>query len=411
MNYTDICIIGAGPAGLFAAIHAANPSKKITVLEKNTIAGKKLLISGLSQCNITNAKPITGFPVHYGGKDRFVRPALLNFTNTDLLTFFRDRGCEFDELENGKVFPASRKAKDIRDILIAECTKKNIDIVYGQPVNNISHTGNNFIISGDGFAYTAIVCVIAAGGRSYPATGSTGDGYSWAQYLGHEIIPPRPALTSLVIENSPIKDLTGISFENVTFSVWRNNKKIHSCTGDFLITHVGVSGIVVIDNSRYIQAGDILRIAFASGQTAEELNTMLIEQSSSAGIRHVKAVCSQLVPKRLLERILELSEIPQTTTLSNLTKKMRSQLINFLTAFPLEVHAVTGFQEAMVTAGGVACSEINPKTMESRIINNLYFAGEVIDIDGDSGGYNLQAAFSTGYLAGNSIKLRLNSSH
>ncbi|MBN2534498.1 MAG: NAD(P)/FAD-dependent oxidoreductase [Spirochaetales bacterium] len=404
METIDVCVIGAGPAGLFTGFHSAKPGLKIYIIERNNEAGKKLLLSGSNQCNITHSGPVADFLPYYGGKGRFIKPALFHFTNRDLVSFFEKRGCGFVTLPNGKVFPRSFKAHDIRKVLIDTCHEANIRLCYGKCVRRVVQEQDGFFIKGDCFTLQAKVIVLATGGMSYPETGSTGDGYSLAASLGHGLVTPRPALTSIVVENYPFADLSGISLKDASFSLWRNNRQIVKASGDLLFTHSGLSGPAVLDNSRYIEPGDTVLLNSIPFLTPFELENYLISPGAGSGRKSIQLFLhSTGLPKRFVERVLELIQVPAGTTLATLNKQMRKQVMSAFTAFPLIISRTGGFKTAMVTAGGIPVAEINRNTMESRKVPGLFFAGEIIDIDGDTGGYNLQAAFSTGALAGHHI--------
>ncbi len=252
--------------------------------------------------------------------------------------------------------------------------------------------------------HAALNLIIASGGMTYPNTGSTGEGYAFAKDLGHTIIPPREALTPVYVENYHFKDLSGISFENIGVTLWRNNKKINEFKGDFLFTHVNISGPVILNNSRYFEIGDILRINFTQFKNTEEFKKYFDELIINSGKLNVKTAIKNInLPKRFIEKVMELSEVHEETTCSQLNKVKRKKLSELISDFPFKVERLGSSSIAMVTKGGVSTDEISNKTMESKLKSNLFFAGEIIDYDGDTGGFNIQAAFSTGKLAAESI--------
>jgi hypothetical protein len=249
--------------------------------------------------------------------------------------------------------------------------------------------------------------VIATGGASYPATGSTGDGYRIARELGHTVTEISPALTPVIVQDYPLGDLAGLSFENISISLFRDGKRVHKVSGDLLLTHTGLSGPGVLDLSRFILPGDVLNVSFLPGGDLEAIRKQVTEALAISGKRRVKTILTHLpLPERLAKRIIELAGVSPDLSCSQLTRQARQEIIAHLSGFPLPVLRLGGFEEAMVTRGGVALSEIDPKTMESRLVHRLYCIGEVLDIDGDTGGYNLQAAFSTGMIAARSIGAR-----
>ncbi len=411
MQAYDVIIIGAGPAGLFTAINCAVKERKVLILEKNDRAGKKLLLSGAGQCNITHAGDIREFLNYYGDNYRFLKKSLLSFTNGDLLNFFKERGLDFITQENGKIFPNTLRAKDVLDILLKECENKGVEIKYNSIVEGVDYISKekefNIMVKGDKM-YKSKYLVISTGGMSYTNTGSTGDGYTFAEKLGHSIISPLPALTPLYIKDYRFKDLSGVSFDNVPISLWRGGKKIKETIGDILFTHKNISGPGILNFSRYVLPGDIIKINFVKTDNIEEFRREFIERINIEGKKLVKTILKDYsLPKRFIDKILELVGIDEKVTGANLRKKKRNKLIEMLTAYPMTIERLGDFHIAMVTRGGVNLKEVNSKTMESKIIDGLYFTGEVLDIDGDTGGYNIQAAFSTAYMAGQSIKNRL----
>lgn len=403
MKY-DVVIIGAGPAGLFSALSLNN--KKVLLLEKNKQPGKKLLISGAGQCNYTNNCNIEEFLKRYGSRGRFLKTALYSFTNKDAMEFFKEKGLESLIREDDKVFPITLKSSDVLNILLKSCVEKGVEIVYEESAEKIRYDETNkmFLIKTNKSNYVSERLTIATGGVTYPNTGSTGDGYRLAECFGHTIIRPREALTPIYTENYEFKELSGISFENINVSLWRNNKKIDEFMGDFLFTHVNISGPVILNNSRFIENGDILKINFSSIKNIEEFNKYFDVLIINSGKLLVKTVIKKLnLPKRFLDKVMELAEIHDETTCSQLDKVKRKKLAELISNHSFKVERLGGYNVAMVTNGGVSSDEINIKTMESKLRPNLYFAGEVIDYDGDTGGYNIQAAFSTGRLAAESI--------
>ncbi len=407
MKNNDVVIIGAGPAGLFCAIQAALPGHRVLLLEKNPDPGAKLLLSGSGQCNITHDGEIREFLSHYGDHGKQVRPALFGFTNEDIREFFRKRGLAMITDENGKVFPETRRSADVLALLLEECKEQGVDLRCSEPVTGARLTAEGFEITTPETTYLTPALVVATGGASYPRTGSTGDGYRISESLGQPLTETAPALTPLLVRDYPFAALSGISFERMQFSVWRKGRKLIDRTGDILFTHLGLSGPGILDASRYIRPDDIVKLSFVGNLKQEEFVADLakrVEENRSWQISTILAAYP--IPERLNRKLLNLSGIPDDLRCNHFSAEQRSRLITNCTQFPLTIKAPGGFSVAMVTRGGVALDGVNLKTMESKIIPNLYFAGEVLDIDGDSGGYNLQAAFSTGFLAGHSIRKR-----
>lgn len=397
----DVIIIGAGPAGLFAAANIKN--KKVLIIEKNKTPGKKLKLSGAGQCNYTNNCEINELLQKYGDKGRFIKTALYNFTNQNTINFFKKNGLDSIIREDNKVFPYSFKAADVLNVLI-DCTK-HAEMLLNTSVDKVSYDENKklFYIKTDTATYACHNLIISTGGKSYPNTGSTGDGYRFAESLGHSIVEPKPALTPVYVENYQFNELSGISFESIKISLFKNNKKTKEFTGDLLFTHVNISGPVIINNSRYMEAGDILKINFTSFINEDEFR-IYFENLISSSKTNIKTALKELnLPKRLIEKVLQLCSVDENLSCSQLNKNSRKNLMELLSAYPMEIRNLGDYNIAMVTKGGVSTREINQKTMESKKIPRLYFAGEVVDYDGDTGGFNIQGAFSTAKLVADQV--------
>lgn len=397
-------IIGGGPAGLFAAIMCANKKQRIALIEKNKSCGRKLLMAGAGKCNITQAGDIHHFLTCYGANAKFLKHALLSFQNEDLLNFFRKRGLEFITTEKGKVFPKSLKSQDVLNILLEECRRRSIEIHYESAVESLVKEEDLFHLQTAKGTFESSVVVVATGGLSYPHTGSTGDGLVWAKTLGHKIVPTKPALTPLKIKNYELSDMSGTSFEELSYTLWRGGKKIGAYQGDFLLTHTGVSGPGIINNSRYMQSGDVIKCNFVGAESIDEFRSQLTKKLNNGGKTLVKSMVRELnLTKRFADKLLELCGIDENLKCAELNKVTRQKLLTTLTEYEMEVKELGGYHVAMVTTGGVSLKDIKQKTMESKKISNLYFIGEVLDIDGDTGGYNIQAAMSMAYIASKAI--------
>jgi len=408
MEQYDITVIGAGPAGLFCAIHASASGRRVLLLEKMDEPGKKLLLSGTGQCNITHNGEMRDFLAHYGDHGKLLKPALFSFTNKALISFFQERCLSMMTEENGKVFPETHQSGDVLAVLLKECKTRCVKIHCGEPVTGITRHSEGFEIVTPSATYRSTIIVITTGGASYPKTGSTGDGYRFAQSLGQPVTETAPALTPLLIRNFPFAALAGISFEEMPFSVWRAGKKVGEYKGDVLFTHLGVSGPGILDASRYIQTDDVIKLSFVGAMKREEFTADLSRRVQDNRTWQVSTILAGYpIPERLNRKLLKISDIPDDLKCNHFSAEQRTRLVTNCTEFPMTVTAPGGYAVAMVTRGGVALDGVNMKTMESKIVSNLYFAGEVLDIDGDTGGYNLQAAFSTGYLAAEGIRKRL----
>ena len=408
MDQFDVVVTGAGPAGLFCAMQTAGAGCRVLLLEKNETPGAKLLLSGSGQCNITHAGEIREFLSHYGDHGRFLKPALMAFTNRDLEDFFRGHGLGMITEEKGKIFPETHRASDILEILVASSRKQGVVIRCNDPVTGITRTGKPFTVTTGTTAYSAASVVITTGGASYPRCGTTGDGYRFAAALKQPVTEIGPALSPLLIRPFPFAALTGISFEETHFSVWRGGRKAGEYTGDVLFTHLGLSGPGILDASRNIRPGDTIRLSFAGNLRREEFAADLAKRAAENPGWQVGTILAKYpIPERLNRKLMSLSGIPENLTCAHFSAAQRSALVTNCTEFPLTVAALGEFSVAMATRGGIALEGVNRKTMESMIVPDLFFAGEVLDIDGDTGGYNLQAAFSTGYLAAEGIRKKL----
>lgn len=403
----DAIVVGAGPAGLFTASCARENLDRVLLLEKQPSPGRKLLLTGSGKCNFTNIRPIREFLPAYGDHGHFLKPALLHFTNQDIIAFFKGRGVKATVAEeDGRVFPRSLRAGDVLNALLAACRERNVEIrlregvvrTEAQPKGGfLVHTPAGVLESGN--------VVIATGGRSYPGTGSTGDGYSLARSLGHSLVRPRPGLTPFHVRNFPLADLSGMSFRNLRVTLWREGRKLKTLSGDLLLTHKGLTGPVVHNLARLAQGGDSVTLAFVSFEKEDQLRKEWMADLAAHEKLKVKTWFRRhLLPAALCRKLMTLAGVDPAESVAKLSREKRLALLRLTTAFPLEIQALGGFDVAMVTCGGVALEQVNPKTMESRLVRGLYFVGEVLDIDGDSGGYDLQAAWSTAALAAHSMK-------
>lgn len=408
MEKSDVVVIGAGPAGLFCAIHTATDACRVIVLEKNPKPGAKLLLAGSGQCNLTHDGEIREFVTHYGDHGKFLKPALMSFTNRDLAGFFRDRGLAIETEEDGKMFPQTRQSADVLAVLLEECGSRGVTIRCSEPVTDITRTAESFTIRTAPATYPAGTVVITTGGASYPQCGTTGDGYLLAASLGQPVTETAPALTPLLIRPFPFAALMGMSFTQMRFSVWREGKKVADRTGDVLFTHLGLSGPGILDASRGIRPGDVVRLSFAGAMRRGEFAADLTKRAAENPGWQIGTILAKYpIPERLNRRLLKISEIPDDLKCAHFSAAQRAALVMNCTEFPLTVAALGDYKIAMVTRGGISLDGVNAKTMESKLVPGLFFAGEVLDIDGDTGGYNLQAAFSTGFLAAKGIRKRL----
>lgn len=401
----DTIIIGAGPAGLFASIH--RKGGKVLLIEKKPSAGRKLLIAGQGRCNLTHEGSISAFMSKYGNANKFLKNALYGFDNIKLIEFFHNHGLGTVVDKNGKVFPETERSADVLRVLLEACIKAGVRIVTDEPVLKVERINEKFKVQTANSIYNSRFLMIATGGLSYPATGSTGDGYRFAAELGHTLEAQVPALSPVFIKDFAMNELAGVSLVQRSISIYRQNKKIAEHRGDIGITHKGLSGPGILDFSRHMQAGDLLKINMIDAN-ADEFRNSIIAQASQSGKLEIQTFLKSFeLPKSLLRFLLDELQISPSMPLANLTKDKRIQLIASLCEYPFLLDRVGGYNMAMATHGGVKLTEVSPKTMESKLVPGLFFAGEVLDVDGDTGGYNLQAAFSTAYLAANSMNSKV----
>lgn len=400
----DLIVIGAGPGGLIGAAECSKQGFRVLVLEKNDQLGKKLLATGGGQCNITHDLPIDDFCEHYHEKGRYVRKVINKFQPSELMDYFEDLGVALEKKSNGKVFPKSKKASDVLGAMLNQLKKNRVEIRNKETVKSVTSKEGVFQVQTAETVYRAKNVLLATGGKSYPSLGTSGDGYFLAERLGHSVENVRPALAPVYIIEDTFSDLAGISLRNASVTVWRKNKKIDQISGDLLFTHNGLSGPVILNASRAFREKDQIKINFVKFNNEEAFSKGLGEHLKAYGkYTVIKSLDYYDIPKRVLEKILELSKVPLQLRCAELTKQQRAALVKNMLGLSVTINQVGSFEEAMVTAGGVVTAEVNATTMESRLIPGLYFAGEIMDVDGITGGFNLQFAFSSGYIAGRSI--------
>ncbi|WP_320053800.1 NAD(P)/FAD-dependent oxidoreductase [uncultured Acetobacteroides sp.] len=397
-------VVGGGPAGLFAAVNL--PEGSTLILEKKESPGKKLLIAGTGRCNITHEGDIADFTAKYGGNGSFLKKALREFTNSNTVRFFTERGLPTIIDKNGKVFPATEKSRDVLRVLLGECAARKVEIAYNEAVVDVAQFEHGFRVKTAANTYLCQHLVLATGGCSYPTTGSAGDGYRIAEQLGHTVVAPRPALTPIFVKDFAMDDLAGVSLVDVPIYLYRDGKKINEHSGDIGFTHKGLSGPGIIDFSRYMQAGDEVKVNFI-GVHIDSLRSAFMDAAAAKGSTTIQQFLREYeLPKSLAKEILLKVGVEPSCCLSNVTAKSRNLLLAYLCEYPFTIERLGGFKVAMATAGGVNLKEVSAKTLESKVCKGLFFAGEVLDVDGDTGGYNIQAAFSTGFLVAKSITTR-----
>ncbi len=400
----DVIIIGAGAAGLFTAANIRGGS--VLLLEKNERAGIKLVISGGGKCNFTNMLETNDMIEHYFDKKHFVKPAIFNFSPNDLIKYFNKKKLKTVTDEEGRVFPESMSSVDVLNLILNQCIKNKVKIIYSSPVISIRKANNRFFIQSEKGFYESKYTVIATGGKSYPSTGSEGDGYKFAKAFGHKIINPGAALTPIKVKNG-FEKLSGITVKWKRISVYREGEKIAETTGDILFTHTGLSGPAVLNLSRMIKAGDIIVVSLTNFKDTESLLFDIKCKIDENGKKNmVNIVKLYDIPYKMARHVLKSSGVEYRERAGDMTRVEIRKVVENL--FPeYQVERKYGFKKAMLTRGGVTTNEINSHTMESKLVNGLYFAGEIIDVDGESGGYNLQFAFSSGKLVANDINRKL----
>ena len=410
MMEQQVLIIGGGASGMMAAITAAEQGATVTLLEKNDRLGKKMLISGKGRCNVTTAKEREEIIASFLHNGKFLYTALSRFSNTQVQTFFEEAGIPLKVERGQRVFPVSDQSKDIVNALRRKLQQLHVDLWLNTTAKEIlvedgRAVGVQLL---NGHKLYAEHIVVATGGASYPGTGSTGDGYRFAQKAGHAIIPLRPSLIPLECREPWIKELQGLSLKNVTFTIEnQQGKKLAQEFGEMLFTHFGVSGPIVLSTSYkavdYWQKQKeplIGAVDFKPALSAEKLDARFLREIGEQNKKQLKNSLHTLMPAKLIPVFIRCCGIPGEKELHQITREERQRMVEMLKNFRFTLTKARPLEEAIVTAGGVCVKEVSPKTMESRLVQNLYFVGEVLDIDGMTGGFNLQAAFSTGYLAG-----------
>ena len=403
----EILVIGGGAAGMMAAVFAARAGAEVTLLEKNEKLGKKVYITGKGRCNLTNDCDLDEFLAQVPRNPRFLYSALSFFSSRDMMTLMEENGCPVTVQRGRRVFPTSEKASDVTKALTGLLRKWNVRIRLNSDVRCLK-TENGLITGAeltDGTFLSADAVILACGGLSYPSTGSTGDGFRFAEALGHTVTPPSPVLVGLETEETWPRSLQGLSLRNVTLSLVSGKKTLYSELGEMLFTHFGISGPLVLEASCHLPQpakGGRLFIDLKPGLTREQLDARLRRDFTEAGKKQLKSVLPGLLPASFAAIFPGLCGISPDLPCNQITAAQREQLLAALKALPLTIKAPRPIDEAVVTRGGVSVKEIEPGTMRSKLIPNLYFAGEMIDVDAHTGGYNLQISWSTGALAGQS---------
>lgn len=410
MNRFDVIVVGAGPSGLLAAGHAAELGATVLILEKMRSEGRKLLITGKGRCNITNDASPGEFIKHVFPDGRFLRNALSHFNSNDIINLLRNYGVEVVLERGGRYFPVSNKSMDILQALLKWVHERNVEIRCGHQVEKlIVENGSIQGVEANGQALAASNVIIATGGKSYPATGSTGDGYELAKSVGHTIVKPIPALVPLETKGDLAQRLQGLNLKNVRAVIWVNGKKAGEAFGEMLFTHFGLSGPIILTLSRIavaaIQNNDKVEITVDLKPALDEqkLDKRLLRDLNEHGKKQLSNIFRDWLPASMIPVFIEELKLNPEKLCHQVSSGERKQIRYLMKNLRFGILKHRSFKEAIITAGGIPTAELSPKTMESKLVKGLYFAGELIDLDAVTGGYNLQIAFSTGWLAGNCV--------
>ena len=429
---SKVIVIGGGPAGMFAAYYAAKNGHKVTLLEQNEKLGKKLYITGKGRCNITNASDMESLFANVCSNEKFLYSAFYSYTNEQVIDFFETYGLRTKVERGNRVFPVSDHSSDViatltkalKDVkaevkLYTKVTKLLTEVYLdenGEQVIAEKKTGTlKQVVKGveleDGTKMMADAVVLATGGISYPSTGATGDGYRFAEGLNHKIVEPTPSLVPFEVQESWVTEMQGLALKNVAITIEREGKKLYTDFGEMLFTHFGVSGPMILSASASIKPAFfkdfvhemILKIDLKPALDKEQLDKRILKDFEEAKNKQYKNSIQKLLPSKMIPIIIRLSGIDPDKQVNEITKEERARLVDLLKGLPMTIIGLRGWNEAIITKGGVSVKQVNPSTMESKLVNGLYFAGELLDLDAMTGGFNLQIAWSTGYLAGNSI--------
>jgi predicted Rossmann fold flavoprotein len=411
--YYDIIVIGGGPSGLMASIAASRNGAKVLLIDKGDKLGRKLGISGGGRCNVTNAKPLDELIRHIPGNGRFLYSALAHFSNQDIIHFFTELGIALKEEDRGRMFPVSDKAKTVVDALVAKVRSQGVEIRVNSPVAEVLYEDGEAagvrLHSGTSFQCRCVI--IATGGKSVPHTGSTGDGFAWAHAAGHTVTDLYPTEVPLTSPEPFIrsKQLQGLSLRDISLSVWSpEGKKIITHEGDMIFTHFGISGPTALRCSQFVvklrkqfRVEDItITLDLLPAKSKEQIFSETLELARTESKKSMKNVLKPYLPERMIPLLLEKANLDGMLTYDNIPKQPWLALAGLCKAFPIAVNGTLSIEEAFVTGGGVHLKEVDPKTMGSKLMDGLYFCGEILDVHGYTGGYNITAAFTTGYTAG-----------
>lgn len=405
---SKVLVIGGGAAGMMAAIGAAYNGNEVVLFEKNEKLGKKIFITGKGRCNVTNASDIENHMNNVISNGKFLYSAYNCLSSDDICSMIESTGVELKTERGNRVFPLSDKSSDVIRALRKMLIDIGVEIKIDTEIKTIQSKDSIMLTDNVGRSYSGDKCIVATGGLSYASTGSTGDGYKWAKDLGHEIIETNPSLVPFEIRESYCKKLQGLSLKNVKLTVLSENKVFYEDTGEMLFTHFGISGPLVLSGSCYI-TDKLKKMPFKAvldlkpALDRDMLDKRLLRDFKENINKNFNNSLDKLLPKKIIPTIIELSGIDPYKKVNEVTKEEREKLIDTIKHLEMNIIGTRGYNEAIITKGGISVKDINPKTMESKKSPNIYFVGEVLDLDAMTGGYNLQIAWSTGYLAGSSI--------
>ncbi len=406
---SKVIVVGGGAAGMMSAIWAARSGHQVVLYEKNDRLGKKIFITGKGRCNFTNAcEDIEDLFNSVTTNRKFMYSSFYSFDNQTVLSFFEELGLKYKIERGDRAFPVSDHSSDVILALSKEMKRLGVEVILNSNITDL--IVDNGVCKGIRLNNKDYLCdnvIVATGGISYPRTGSTGDGYEFAKKNGHSVTKLYPSLVPFNIKEEFCKDIMGLAMKNISISIKADNKEVYSDFGELLFTHFGVSGPVILSGSayvhKYIDKKLMLYIDFKPALNDEQLDKRILRDFDKYINKQFKNALDDLLPKKLIPIVIDMSNISSDKKVNEITKQERLYLVNLLKNFPLTINSLRGYDEAIITKGGIAVKEIDPSTMKSKIVDNLYFCGEVLDVDALTGGYNLQIAWSTGYLAGISI--------
>jgi len=403
-----VAVIGGGPSGIIASGFASSRGLDVTLFERNNKLGKKLYITGKGRCNITNNSPIDDFFDKVITNSSFLYSSFYSFTNEDIMNLIESYGVKLKVERGNRVFPLSDKSSDVIKAFEKFLKDRGVKVKFNTRITNIEYEEGKFLLISDtGNEGIFDKLIISTGGVTYPTTGSTGDGYRFAKKFGHSIIPLKPSLVPVEIKEEWVKSLMGLSLKNVTLKAYVNGKKVHEEFGEMLFSHYGISGPIVLSMSNVINKYDKnninLKIDLKPALPIEKLDQRILRDFELYKNKHIKNGLSKLLPQKIIPVIINIASVDEAKQINQITKEERRRIVETIKGLPLTFKKFRPIEEAIVTSGGVSTKEIDPSTMESKIVPGLFFTGEVIDVDALTGGYNLQIAYSTGYLAGMNV--------